>query len=221
MADNKDEQALSALRFALRNTDPHEVELVWASALSLAELNQADVADTILNCSIARNSRSSNTMIERRTRRTPPCAATQPPGAACILINTMIGARKLDVPEVQARLKQISETISSRACAVGAARRAGNGERQSHPEGLAGERRPRRRLIRSVGPVPGPGFHRFVFPQLLRGLRFDRTFRHAGCNLWRKPIRSSRRSGSLPDASSAMRARTTVPKCLTCRKTPA
>jgi hypothetical protein len=113
IATAADKNVIDALQFALRDTDPAHVELVWGSALSLAELDQADVADTILklldrhelstvkvlNSEIDPNNPTYHTLSDQEQQR--------------ILINTMIGAAKLKVPAVQEKLRWIRDNDPS------------------------------------------------------------------------------------------------------------
>src|SRR5450432_436551 len=48
LADSSNHPVIDALHSAMRDTDARDVELVWSAALSLAQLNQSDVAETIL-----------------------------------------------------------------------------------------------------------------------------------------------------------------------------
>jgi hypothetical protein len=48
VATPADKDVIDALQSAVRDTDPARIELVWSAALSLAQLNQSDVAETVL-----------------------------------------------------------------------------------------------------------------------------------------------------------------------------
>jgi hypothetical protein len=97
----------------MRGHNPATLELVWGSALSLAELGQKDVADTILLL-LDRNELSKmKCSIARRTRRTRFIGPAQRTGADRILINTMIGAAKLDVPSVREKLNWLKDNDPS------------------------------------------------------------------------------------------------------------
>lgn len=113
LAKPADTEALDALRAAMRDTDPHDVELVWASALSLAQLNQADVSDTILKL-LSRDELANAKVYDREKDPQNPIFRNLSEGEQeRILINTMIGVERYDVPAVQARLKELSETDPS------------------------------------------------------------------------------------------------------------
>ena len=105
IAKPDDRDVIDALNAGLRDTDPANIELVWGSALSLAELNQKDVADTILML-LDRNELSKAKVLDRETDpKNPTYHSLSDQEQQRILINTMIGAAKLDVPAVQERLR--------------------------------------------------------------------------------------------------------------------
>jgi hypothetical protein len=108
-----DQDAIDALHFAMRDTNPANIELVWGSALSLAELGQKDVADTILML-LDRNELSKAKVLDRETDpKNPTYHLLSDQEQQRILINTMIGAAKLDVPAVQDRLKWLRDNDPS------------------------------------------------------------------------------------------------------------
>jgi hypothetical protein len=106
-------EVLDALHAAMRDTDPHDVELVWAAALSLAQLDHPDVADTILKL-LSRQELASVKVYDREKDPQNPVFRNLSEGEQeRILINTMIGVERYKVPAVQARLKELSETDPS------------------------------------------------------------------------------------------------------------
>jgi hypothetical protein len=108
-----DRAVIDALRAAMTDTDPRHAELVWSSALSLAQLNQPDVADTILKL-LDRSELASLQYYDReKDPRNPTFRKLSEEEQQRILINTMIGAAKLDVPAVQKRLREITESDPS------------------------------------------------------------------------------------------------------------
>jgi hypothetical protein len=108
-----DSQIVEALHSGLADTDAHDVELVWSSALSLAELNQADVADTILKL-LDRKELSQAEYFDRESDpKNPAFRKLSDQEQQRILINTMIGASKLQVPAVRERLKQLADNDPS------------------------------------------------------------------------------------------------------------
>jgi len=116
-----DPRAIEALRAAMRESDPRHVELVWSAALSLAQLNQPEVADTILKL-LSRQELSKLEYYDRESDpQNPSFRRLSDQEQQRILINTMLGARKLEVAPVQARLRQIAQSDPSprvRAAAV-------------------------------------------------------------------------------------------------------
>jgi hypothetical protein len=113
IASPTDSEAIDALKFAMRDTKPENIELVWGSALSLAQLNQKDVADTILML-LDRKELSQAKVLDRETDpKNPEFHVLSDKEQERILINTMIGAAKLDVAKVRERMKELSETDPS------------------------------------------------------------------------------------------------------------
>jgi hypothetical protein len=108
IAKPSDADVIDALRFAMRDTNPANLELVWGSALSLAQLGQKDVADTILKL-LDRNELAKAQVLDRETdAKNPTYQSLSDQEQQRILINTMIGAAKLDVPAVQEKLRWLS-----------------------------------------------------------------------------------------------------------------
>jgi HEAT repeat protein len=108
---NKD--VIDALHDAMRDTDAHDVELVWGSALSLAELDQPDIADTILKL-LNRQELSTVQVYDRETDpKNPSFRNLNEQEQERILINTMIGVEHYNVPAVQEQLRKLSETDPS------------------------------------------------------------------------------------------------------------
>jgi hypothetical protein len=113
IAKPTDQDVIEALHFAMRDTNPADIELVWGSALSLAELNQKDVADTILLL-LDRKELSNVKVLDRETDpKNPTYHLLSDQEQQRILINTMIGAAKLDVPAVQERLRWLKDSDPS------------------------------------------------------------------------------------------------------------
>jgi len=108
-----DSDVMEALRFATRDTKPEDIELVWGASLSLAELGQKDVADTILML-LDRNELSKVQVLDRETDpKNPTFHNLSDAEQQRILINTMIGAAKLDVPAVQDKLRWLKDNDPS------------------------------------------------------------------------------------------------------------
>jgi hypothetical protein len=113
LADSSNHAVIDALHSAMRDTDARDVELVWSAALSLAQLNQSDVAETILKL-LDREELSKFQYYDRESDpRNPSFRSLSDQEQQRILINTMIGAKKLDVPAVQEKLKQLTQSDPS------------------------------------------------------------------------------------------------------------
>ena len=92
LATPGDRDVIDALHSSLRDTNPNDVELVWASALSLAELGQKDVADTMLFL-LDRNELSKVKVLDRETDpKNPTFEPLSDQEQQRILINTILGA---------------------------------------------------------------------------------------------------------------------------------
>jgi len=99
---------LDVLHGAMADTDPRNVELVWSSALSLAQLGQADVSDTILLL-LDRNELSQVKVLDReQDPRNPAFRTLSDKEIERILINTMLGARGMKVESVQQRIRDVA-----------------------------------------------------------------------------------------------------------------
>jgi hypothetical protein len=106
--DPNEKDVLAALNSAMRDTEPKDVELVWDSALSLAQLNQPDATDTVLGL-LNREQLAKIQYYDRETDPKNPAFRTL--GEAeiqRILINAMIGAQHLSVPSVRERIEKIT-----------------------------------------------------------------------------------------------------------------
>jgi hypothetical protein len=104
---------IDALNKAMLDTDPEHKELVWAAALSLAQLNQPNVADTILML-LNRDELSKLEVFDRESDpKNPAMRKLSEAEQQRILINTMIGAAKLKVPAVQQRLAWLASNDPS------------------------------------------------------------------------------------------------------------
>jgi len=113
LATPDDKAAIEALSSATRDTSAEDSELVWSASLSLAELNQPDVADTILKL-LSRDELSKMQYFDRESDpKNPHLRNLSEQEQQRILINTMLGAQKLQVPTVQAKLKELTENDPS------------------------------------------------------------------------------------------------------------
>ncbi len=113
LATPDDQRVIDALESALRDSDPHNKELVWSAALSLAQLNQADVSDTILML-LDRDELSQLEVADREEDpNNPRFRKLNEKEKERILINTMLGARNLKVEAVQQQIRKLTESDSS------------------------------------------------------------------------------------------------------------
>jgi hypothetical protein len=113
LAKPTDQRVIDALHGAMRDTDPRNIELVWSSALSLAQLGQADVSDTILLL-LDRNELSQVKVLDReQDPRNPTFRTLSDKEIERILINTMLGARGLEVDAVQQQIRKVAQTDPS------------------------------------------------------------------------------------------------------------
>ncbi len=92
---DRDPAVIDALEWAMRNADERQIELVWDSALSLAEKDQPDVEDTILLL-LNRKYLSTIKYYDRETDvRNPQMRVLSDQEQQRILINAMIGAHSM------------------------------------------------------------------------------------------------------------------------------
>jgi hypothetical protein len=109
IATPRDEEALAALRRARAVSGDENAELVWQASLSLAELNQPEAADTVLML-LNRADLAKLKYLDRETDWKHPVYRTlTEPEQQRFLINTMEGAIHLQVPEVQAKIRDVAE----------------------------------------------------------------------------------------------------------------
>ena len=135
IAKPSDVEAIEALKFAMRDTRPENIELVWGSALSLAQLNQADVADTILML-LDRAELSKAKVLDRETDpKNPAFHPLSDKEQERILINTMIGAARLDVPAVQEKIRSLRDNDRSTRVRAAAQEVLQSKEPQVNPKG--------------------------------------------------------------------------------------
>src|SRR4030095_11381646 len=113
VATPQEREAIAALQSAMRDGDPRNAELEWASALSLAQLGQTDVAPTILKL-LSREELSGLRYYDRETDpQNPSFRNLNDLEQQRILINTMIGSRNLQSPEVQQQLRKLADSDPS------------------------------------------------------------------------------------------------------------
>ena len=113
LATPQDADAIAALQSAMRDSEPRNAELIWASALSLAQLGQRDVEDTILKL-LTREELARLEVYDRETDPKNPVFRTlSEQEQERYLINTMQGTRKLPSAAIEARIKALSESDPS------------------------------------------------------------------------------------------------------------
>ena len=109
VATPQDADVIAALQSAMRDSEPRNAELVWASALSLAQLGQRDVEDTILKL-LSREELSKLDVYDRETDpKNPAFRKLSQQEQERYLINTMQGARKLGSPAVDEQMRMLAE----------------------------------------------------------------------------------------------------------------
>lgn len=108
LATPQDKPVIDALHAAMDVDDPHQQELRYSAALSLAQLNQKDVADTILKL-LDRTELASLQYFDREhDPKNPSFRPLNDREIERYLVNTMIGAKSLDVPAVQQKLRWLA-----------------------------------------------------------------------------------------------------------------
>jgi hypothetical protein len=113
VATPRDADVIAALGQAMRDSDPRNAEVVWASALSLAQLGQRDVEDTILKL-LSREELSNFEVYDRETDpKNPVFRKLNEQEQERYLINTMQGARKLGSEAVDAQMRVLAQSDPS------------------------------------------------------------------------------------------------------------
>jgi len=104
-----DAEAVAALRRGMNVSGDENVELVWQSAVSLAELNQPEAAGTVMML-LSRQDLGQLQYVDRETDwKNPVRRPLNDLEQQRILINTVQGAVHLDVPEVQQQIRKVAE----------------------------------------------------------------------------------------------------------------
>jgi hypothetical protein len=109
LSSASDQRVIDALESAMRDTDPHNRELVWSAALSLAQLNRADVADTILMLLNRDDLKQLEVADREQDPNNPRFRRLNEKEIERILINTMLGARSLNVDAVQQQIQKLAD----------------------------------------------------------------------------------------------------------------
>ena len=109
LASGDDAAAVEALGEAMRNSDPHEVELVWNAAIALAQLNRPEAKDVVLRL-LDRKELDTMQYYDRETDpKNPRMQGLSEFVKERILINAMIAAQHYAQPEVQAAIQKLSK----------------------------------------------------------------------------------------------------------------
>jgi len=104
-----DAAAIEALNKARGEADDKNRELVWAAVLSLAQLDRPEAEGGMLML-LSREELAKVTIYDQSTDWKNPVYRKLSEGEKQrILINAMLGARKLKLPSIHAKLKQIAE----------------------------------------------------------------------------------------------------------------
>jgi hypothetical protein len=122
---------LAALGAGLSESRPEEIELSWQSALSLAELDRTDVADTILML-LDRKSLAGKQVLDREADPQVFRPLTDLEQQR-YLINTMIGVRNYPVAAVRQKIQSISDNDPSERVRVEAQETLGNSPATTQP----------------------------------------------------------------------------------------
>jgi hypothetical protein len=113
VAKPDDADAVAALRRAMNASGDENVELVWQSAVSLAELNQPEAAGTVMML-LSRKDLGQLQYVDRETDwKNPVRRPLNELEQERILINTVQGAVHLDVPEVQQQIRKVADSDPS------------------------------------------------------------------------------------------------------------
>jgi hypothetical protein len=108
-----DTEAIDALGEAMRNSDPHDVELVWDAACSLAQINRPEAKDVVLRL-LDRKELDGMQYYDRETDpKNPKMQPLSEFEKERILINAMIAAQYYKQPDVQAAIAGLAKNDSS------------------------------------------------------------------------------------------------------------
>jgi hypothetical protein len=113
IASPNDAVATDALGEAMRDSDPHDVELVWNAAIALAQLDRPEARDIVLRL-LDRKELDSMQYYDRETD--PQNPKMQPLGELekeRILINAMLACKNYRQPEVQAAIRKLAASDPS------------------------------------------------------------------------------------------------------------
>jgi hypothetical protein len=109
LASNTDKDVVESLLGIMRNAGRNEAELVWAAAGSLAQMNVPESKDVILMLLDREQLKDLEYYDRERDADNPQARKLVEEEQQRILVNTIECAVRLDVPEVQAKIKEVSE----------------------------------------------------------------------------------------------------------------
>ena len=105
--------AIDALGRAMRDSDPHNAELVWNAAIALAQLNRPEAKDVVLRLL----DRKELDTMQYYDRETDPKNPTMQPLSEQekerFLINAMLAAKNYSDPDIQAAIKKLATSDPS------------------------------------------------------------------------------------------------------------
>jgi hypothetical protein len=105
--------AIDALGRAMRDSDPHNAELVWNAAIALAQLNRPEAKDVVLRLL----DRKELDTMQYYDRETDPKNPTMQPLSEQekerFLINAMLAAKNYSDPDIQAAIKKLAASDPS------------------------------------------------------------------------------------------------------------
>jgi len=107
LAAPTDTAAVDALGEAMRDSDPHDVELVWNAAIALAQLNRPEAKDVVLRL-LDRKELDGMQYYDRETDpKNPKMQPLSEFEKERILINTMLACKNYKQDEIQAAIKKL------------------------------------------------------------------------------------------------------------------
>ena len=113
LASEKDSAVIDALGEAMRDSDPHDIELVWDAACSLAQLNRPEAKDVMLRL-LDRKELDGLQYFDRETDpKNPRMQSLNAFEKERILINAMIACQNYPAPEVRAAIVKLSKEDAS------------------------------------------------------------------------------------------------------------
>jgi HEAT repeats len=132
IASPDDQAVINALNEAMRDSDPHDAELVWNAAIALAQLGRPEAQGVLMRLL----DRKELDAMQYYDRETDPKNPTMQPLSEQekerILINAMLAAQRYNDPAVQAAIKRLSTADPSERVKQGALEILGKQSRAGH-----------------------------------------------------------------------------------------